>query len=220
MWSSVDQQYYAMTEQGECSPCILKKDDQVKKQYKAQLIIKQDGRLVPTSEGVLESTYCFLRTTQELTPYYTGPIFRNLEKHERSLIPILLFDEQISKIRNTMRYRSKQEEAVIAVDNENNVYCIKHVYQEGEDNSKKVSVYDTQRFRTIQVPVLSKKESLLKIHTLEEKVSRLQNDKKVAVNIFNTCLSYGKKFGMISFVCCCAALAYKYNLLSLKWDNV
>ena len=69
-----------------------------------------------------------------------------------------------------------QKEAVLVMDNENNVYFITHVYDENRDNSKKVNVYDTNNFRKVEVPALTKKRMMLKIDTLEKQVAALQKN--------------------------------------------
>ncbi len=169
VWTSEDRQYHAVTELGKVSEDnILQKNDQPHKIYRAQLVVKKN------EEGE-ESNKLFLRTTQELVSYYTGCKFINLNKQQRTLIPISFSQAQ----RKTMWHRysycwDNQKESVLAMDNESNVYFITHVYDENRDNSKKVDVYNTKEFQHQQVPLLSKKRMLLKIDTLEKEVAQLK----------------------------------------------
>lgn len=172
VWTSKDHQYHAVTELGGISEDnILQKNDQPHKIYRAQLVVKKN------EEGN-ESDKLFLRTTQECVAYYSGNKFVNLNKEQRTLIPIAFSQEQ----RKTMWHRynycwDNQKESVLAMDNESNVYFITHVYDENRDNSKKVDVYNTKKFQHEQVPVLSKKRMLLKIDTLEKAIAELKKDR-------------------------------------------
>jgi len=176
-----------------------------------------------------EGNNCFLRTTQEFAHYYTGDRFINLDKYQRTLVPIFFSQEQ----RDTMWCRfcscwDNQKEAVLVMDNENNVYFITHVYDENRDNSKKVHVYDTTKYRAVEVPLVNKKEMLLKIDRLEKDVAQLN---ELARELMSTTSNLAQRaqtlidrrnrnqlitrmLGVTSFVVVIAALYYACNSLA------
>jgi hypothetical protein len=167
VWSKKDLDYHAITEEGEISERLIPKNDFAKKIYRTQLIYKEDGKHL-------------LRTTQELIYYYTGPKYTNLTKHQRVLIPISFSEKQGQGMWEEFHRVNKDEknnkEIILAMDNEDNVYFITHVYDAKVDNSKKAVVFDMKKFAYVQVPLLSKKKAGVKMSTLEQEFSELKEN--------------------------------------------
>jgi hypothetical protein len=215
VWSNKDRDYHAVTEQGDISERILQKNDQAHKIYRTQLVIKEDGKHV-------------LRTTQELIHYYTGDKFRNLMKYERLLIPISFSQEQGQRMWDAFQrfqYSEDKKEIILAMDNEDNVYFITHLY-DGKGKNTKKGEFNHEQFRSRQIP-------LLKIAALEKEVEELQKqinliykkDNEVIVSNVEVLKNISDqrrrrvtyqtigKIGIISFAALCAFLLYKHDRL-------
>jgi hypothetical protein len=166
VWSQRDRQYHAVTELGEISEdTVLQKNDKVHKTYRAQLVI-EEGK-----EGKKYS----LKTVQKMMRDGEVTEFRSLKKGERILIPITPSQEQC----DTLSYKlyggfDNRKKAVVLIDSDNNEYFITHVYYPQKNSSKAVRVYNEKKHRTVEVPVVGKKDILLKLDTLEKEVRELK----------------------------------------------
>jgi hypothetical protein len=116
LWTGQDEQYHALTEQGDISESLMPNNDlKIPKIYKTQLIFKEDGKH-------------FLEITQECSLYFTGYKYTNPKKDQSLLIPISISQEQYHSIYKELCFNKYiDEEAILTMDNEGDVYFITHI---------------------------------------------------------------------------------------------
>jgi len=163
VWSRKGREYHAVTELGEISEHnVLRKNDQEYKTYRAQLVIEEGD------EGKKYS----LKTVQKMIGDDAGTEFMSLKKGKRIVMPVICSQEQC----DTMHYKlsscyENRKKAVLVMDNDNNEYFITHVYYPQRNNAKTVRLYDMEQHRSVEVPVVNKKDILLQLDTLKKDVA-------------------------------------------------
>jgi hypothetical protein len=167
VWSRKDRQYHSVTELGDVSEDnVLLKNDQQHTTYRAQLIIE---------EGAEGKKYS-LKTIQKLIGDDTGTEFMSLKKDKRVVMPVSCSSEQCDAMqcRLSSCYYENRKKVILLIDNDNNEYFVTHVYYPQRNNTKTARLYDAQQYRTVEVSLVNKKEMLLKINRLEQRVVELE----------------------------------------------
>jgi hypothetical protein len=223
VWNWSDKKYHAVIEEGCISESVLQKNYQEHKIYRAQLVIQKN------KEDEKDQKY-FVKTTQELVCHGTETKYENLRKPNRIVMPIASSQEQCTTMRYRLRSCFDRKTAVLAIDNDGNNYFITHIYDENQDNSKKVRVYDAQKVGFVTVPLLSKKQMALKMYILEKEVEQLKlqvskklfsdrsEDIQMRVDQYDRNRLMRKRMGYIACAALIAGCIYVYQILNHQYQ--